>query len=227
MAVDKLVDSAQLNSDLTAVADAIRAKTGKSVSMEFPSEFVSEIGSISGGGGLSFDDLASGDAPNGDVRLSVTQIIDYGLAIQHNVHIWRVIAPNVTKIGASAFRQCRKLTEIHLPSLTTISGIQHFYIASELQIIDLGLASSIPNGDFQNSKLNTLILRKTSAITALANINAFNSTPFASNGTGGTLYVPSDLIASYEAATNWSTILGYSNNSIQAIEGSIYETPLS
>lgn len=53
MAVDKLVDSAQLNSDLTDIADAIRAKTGKSASMEFPSEFVSEIGSISGGGGGS------------------------------------------------------------------------------------------------------------------------------------------------------------------------------
>lgn len=52
MAVDKLVDSAQLNSNLTDIADAIRAKTGKSASMEFPSEFVSEIESISGGGGI-------------------------------------------------------------------------------------------------------------------------------------------------------------------------------
>lgn len=39
------------DSSLTAVANAIRAKTGKSASMEFPGEFVSEIGSISGGGG--------------------------------------------------------------------------------------------------------------------------------------------------------------------------------
>lgn len=38
------------DSSLTAVADAIRAKTGKSASMEFPDEFVSEIGSISGSG---------------------------------------------------------------------------------------------------------------------------------------------------------------------------------
>lgn len=41
------------DASLTAVADAIRAKTGKSASMEFPDEFVSEIGSISGGGGGS------------------------------------------------------------------------------------------------------------------------------------------------------------------------------
>ena len=41
------------DSSLTAVADAIRAKTGKSARMQFPAEFVSEIGSISGGGGAS------------------------------------------------------------------------------------------------------------------------------------------------------------------------------
>lgn len=51
MAVDMLVDSAQLESDLTDIADAIRAKTGGTADLQFPSGFVSEIGSISGGGG--------------------------------------------------------------------------------------------------------------------------------------------------------------------------------
>lgn len=53
MSVDKLVDSAQLESDLTSVADAIRAKTGGTADLQFPADFVSEIGSISGGGGSS------------------------------------------------------------------------------------------------------------------------------------------------------------------------------
>ena len=53
MAVDKLVDSSQLNSDLTSVANAIRAKSGGSSQLAFPSGFVSEIGNIpSGGSGL-------------------------------------------------------------------------------------------------------------------------------------------------------------------------------
>ena len=39
--------------DLTDIADAIREKTGKSAGMEFPDEFVSEIGSISSGGGIT------------------------------------------------------------------------------------------------------------------------------------------------------------------------------
>lgn len=49
MAVDKLVDSTQLNTDLTSVANAIRAKSGGSSQLAFPNGFVSEIGNISTG----------------------------------------------------------------------------------------------------------------------------------------------------------------------------------
>ena len=49
MALDKFVDSAQLDSDLEDVADAIRAKTGGSSQLAFPNGFVSEIESISSG----------------------------------------------------------------------------------------------------------------------------------------------------------------------------------
>ena len=56
MAVDKLVDSTQLDSNLTSVANAIRAKSGGSSQLAFPAGFVSEIGNIpSGGGGMTLD----------------------------------------------------------------------------------------------------------------------------------------------------------------------------
>lgn len=51
MAVDKLVDSAQLDADLTSVANAIRTKGGTSGQLAFPAGFVQAIGDISGGGG--------------------------------------------------------------------------------------------------------------------------------------------------------------------------------
>lgn len=51
MALDKLVDSTQLDADLTSVADAIRAKSGGSSALAFPAGFVSEIGNIPSGGG--------------------------------------------------------------------------------------------------------------------------------------------------------------------------------
>ena len=60
MAVDKLVDSTQLNSDLTSVANAIRAKSGGSSQLAFPAGFVSEIQSIVAGGGANERLLASG-----------------------------------------------------------------------------------------------------------------------------------------------------------------------
>lgn len=55
MALDKLVDSAQLDSDLGDVADAIRAKSGGSYQLAFPLDFISEISNIQTGGGSSSD----------------------------------------------------------------------------------------------------------------------------------------------------------------------------
>ena len=52
MSVDKLVDSTQLNSDLTSVANAIRGKTGGSVTLTFPADFVSAINGIPAGASL-------------------------------------------------------------------------------------------------------------------------------------------------------------------------------
>lgn len=57
MAVDKLVDSAQLNTDLTAVANAIRAKGGTSAQLAFPVEFVSAIEAITTGDAIDQSDI--------------------------------------------------------------------------------------------------------------------------------------------------------------------------
>lgn len=53
MAVDKLVDSTQLDTDLTSIANAIRTKGGTSASLAFPAGFVSAIEAIETGGGGS------------------------------------------------------------------------------------------------------------------------------------------------------------------------------
>ena len=61
MAVDKLVDSTQLDADLTSVANAIRTKGGTSAQLAFPAEFVSAIGDIeTGGGGSGYTLVKSG-----------------------------------------------------------------------------------------------------------------------------------------------------------------------
>ncbi len=53
MAVDKLVDSTQLDADLTSVANAIRTKGGTSASLAFPADFLTAIAAIPTGGGGS------------------------------------------------------------------------------------------------------------------------------------------------------------------------------
>lgn len=50
MAVDKLVDSTQLDADLTSVANAIRTKGGTSAQLAFPAGFISAIQNLGGDG---------------------------------------------------------------------------------------------------------------------------------------------------------------------------------
>lgn len=52
MAVDKLVDSTQLDADLTSVANAIRTKGGTSADLAFPAGFAVAIAAIPSGGGV-------------------------------------------------------------------------------------------------------------------------------------------------------------------------------
>lgn len=53
MALDKVIDSAKLDADLTSIADAIREKAGVSDSFVFPDGFVEAVSGISAGGGDS------------------------------------------------------------------------------------------------------------------------------------------------------------------------------
>jgi len=109
-------------------------------------------------------------------------------------------------------------TTLVLPVLTSIASNNAFSYNYSLEAVDLGAVATIQASTFtNNSSMNVLILRGSSAA-ALSNTNAFTGTPFASGGTGGTLYVSNDLISSYTSASNWSTILGYTNNSIKSIE---------
>lgn len=76
MAVDKLVDSTQLDADLTSVANAIRTKGGTSASLAFPAGFVSAIGDIPTGGGGNYD-IASGTITPASNSKSIYVDVDF------------------------------------------------------------------------------------------------------------------------------------------------------
>jgi hypothetical protein len=154
---------------------------------------------------------------------------------------------DVTKIIAAAFRDCSALTSLKTYNVKTFGG--YVFYQTHLQKIAFPKATDIAVQTFcniasgylkeldfgtslsrirqqafsNNSNFEVLVLRR-NGVTTLDNINSFNSTNFASGKAGGTLYVPQAQIANYQSATNWSTILGYTNNQILPIEGSIYET---
>lgn len=76
MAVDKLVDSAQLDADLTSVANAIRTKGSTSADLAFPAGFVSAINAIPTGGGGDYE-IAVGTVTPASSSSSVTVSVGF------------------------------------------------------------------------------------------------------------------------------------------------------
>ena len=80
MAVDKLVDSTQLNSDLTSIANAIRTKGGTSAQLAFPSGFVSAVEAIpTGGGAISLLETITVPSDTRAVNIDLTDYQNYNL----------------------------------------------------------------------------------------------------------------------------------------------------
>lgn len=247
------------DTDLTAVANAIRAKGGTSAALEFPSGFVGAIDAISGGGASLRDELL-GYTPSGEVYWKPTQNIPVnGICFKRGMSKLTLDFSDAYSFTASngnsySFRGCSipvvvidgGSRGVHLYSYTFIDCTSSFIIVcrgkltlqnqnvfrqnSGLTLLDFTYTSGnglLTNSFYGDSKLATLVLRS-AAVTPLGSpAGAFNNTPFASGKAGGTIYVPSALISTYQEATNWSTIFGYGNgaqNKILPIEGSIYET---
>jgi hypothetical protein len=121
------------------------------------------------------------------------------------------------------FRECANIKGFTFPALTSI-GVSTFYGCISLEIIDFHKLSEITQYAFSGDyNLRTLVLRKSDSICTLSDISAFDKTPFASNGTGGTVYCPQVLIETYQNATNWSTLYAAGTCNFVAIEGSEYE----
>lgn len=124
----------------------------------------------------------------------------------------------VTSVGHHAFRHCDKLTSVNLPLVTSV-GHYAFDSCSQLTSIDLPLVTSVGTSAFYGCFELSCVIFRTETICALANVNAFNNTPFASGKAGGTLLVPRSLTTEYPNATNWSSIMsGNANNRVLALE---------
>lgn len=127
-------------------------------------------------------------------------------SIAHNVFsqcyaLTTLDLPEVTQVTYNAISYCNALTTLTLPKCTLInqSGIVD---NSNMASIYLPLCASLGNRAlYSNSGLTDIYLGKTDGICAL---NASNGIP-ASSTQHLTIHVPSDLISTYQTASNWST----------------------
>jgi hypothetical protein len=130
--------------------------------------------------------------------------------------------PAAKTAGQYAFYGCNALTSLSLPAMTSL-GSNRIVSGSKLERLDLGVCTSLAANSLNGcTVLDTIILRSSTMCT-LANVSALAGTPFASGNAGGTVYVPSTLIATYQTATNWSTLYTGGTCTFKAIEGSEYE----
>lgn len=204
------------------------------------------------GGGASYD-FADMSKPEGEITTEVTTLPSSVFQSRTGItkvnapnatalgnytfdrmsNLEELYLPNLVSFANNyAFAECPKLKGLVLPKTGTAQSVfagHSCYGDTLLEYVDCNGSSSnnVINATdaFVNcSNLTVFIIRRTDRVCPISSVNSFNGTPFASGGTGGTLYVPSALKSQYEASTNWATLLGYTNNQIKAIEGSIYET---
>ena len=199
-----------LTDKLTAVANAIRVKTGKTEKMTFE-QMTEEIYGISGSSGNSdIGKLVDGsittvDITNGATKIreyafynctsltsvtipnSVTRISDY--AFHNCTSLASVTIPNsVTRIGGSAFYNCTSLTSVTIPnSVTSISNSAFSNCSSLTSVTIPNSVTSIGNNAFQYCK----------SLTSVTLENGFNANNL--NVSASTLYTAETLVAMFEA----------------------------
>lgn len=206
------------------------------------------------GSGISIDDFFTRAQPSGVVHTNAQKIsnsILYGSTV-----ITVVYAPNATLCENYAFSRSavkalfaplcmlrQNIAESSDIETAVVGDLSKqnavFKNATKLSIVDFRVG--ISGYCFQNcSALKTLIMRDT-VIQTLSGTYPFAGSPFASGGSGGTIYIPKALYdhlgdgsaLDYKSATNWATYDAYGTITWAQIEGSQYEnayadgTPIS
>lgn len=113
-----------------------------------------------------------------------------------------VIGNSVTTIGGSAFSYCRSLTSVEIPNLVTKIEGSAFHTCDKLNsVIILGSVTSIGNSTFRNCpSLKRVDFSNNTSIPTL------DSYAFAGASADLQIKVPTNLIDSWKAATNWSAL---------------------
>lgn len=186
--------------------------------------FLKLVGATGGSGGGSdastLDSLIDGSIT--EISSNAKTIINH--TFQHRKQLVTANFPLATNIGTHTFNQCSQLTTVNLPLVTSL-GMYCFNSCINLTTVNFPLATSVDTYAFEQctqlttadfpvvtsinasafaycSRLKTLILRS-ETMASLGKTSAFTGTPI--NSGTGYIYVPSALVDTYKAGTNWST----------------------
>ena len=110
------------------------------------------------------------------------------------------------KVQQYCFYSCLSLSEVYLPNCKTIKS-SAFQNCTSLQSVTLLQCSNIQIQAFSKCTSLSIFNLLSPFVCELDNTNAFTNTPISKNtylGYYGSIYVPSNLVESYKAATNWS-----------------------
>lgn len=233
------------DTSLAELADAIRAKGGTSDPLVFPDGFVGAVEEIQAdGGGYPIETFLE-KSLSGIIDITATKLsgvgnfTDYkqitgakihGLGdfmytsgvLQGCISLEFAEFPGLTRLNGCAnfLKGCTALKRVLFQDLTKMDNYTVCSDCTALEVLDFQASLAGFPGSFALSNctsLKALIVRKTSAIVTLSASSPFSS---CSIGTGdGYIYVPSALLDTYKAATNWAQ---YADQFL-AIEGSEYE----
>lgn len=218
-------------SKLSALLTAANTTTGESDTTltDAVQTLIDGYGSGGGGGGISIEDIATNDFLSGSYTIN-SQLAAYALDNKGKSSSSWTLKYNG---GLGANRSLSNTSGLTALVITNVSYYSSVFYSSghDIAILDTS-ETRFPSSAWEKcGNLKTVILRNSSVVT-VNNVNLVNQTPFASNGSGGTIYIPKSLYdhlgdgssSDYKAATNWSTINGYGKITWAKIEGSIYET---
>ena len=190
---------------VTTIGDS--AFTGCDSLTEFTGKFAEDNGRI-----LVVDGTLVAFAPAGITEYSipdgVTTIGDS--AFRDCVNLTSVtISDSVVNIGPIAFGYCDNLTSVTIPDSVTTIGNYAFTYCDNLTSVTIGNSvTTIGTSTFNGCKSLTSAYCKATTPPSLGDTSVFDS-----NGSGRTIYVPTESVDAYKSATNWSeyadAIMGY------------------
>lgn len=159
--------------DLTAVADAIRTKGGTSEALAFPGGFVEAVGAIkSGGGGAEVIE------ENGSIIGMQQFVIKSDTAknitgdFHYNPYLVEIDCPNVTDVyNTNGFANCSKLSRVNLPKLALLPSFKN---TTALIEFNFNGPKTIPQYCFYGSGIKKVV---SESITSINELRTFDSCP--------------------------------------------------